>query len=289
MLAKKKPSVATPGPAPEGGDSRSGKAATAEAAPTMIIPRDTEISVDAHGQLSIRAPGNLVLQNSGSYGTLESVSGSIRIERDVEVEAVRVRCAARCYVQGSLTAWEVSAQALQIEDTGRAYIVLQETDRLEVGKEGRLVGNFASEKELFLLFSRFADQLRSLPFFERSSPPPQLVSSPAGGSRRVGDGEGRAEGEEEPRREPTPPPPSELPEPLLFALVLLEREAARKSYGTTSQRALAELIKLLRSRDLETLQHIHRTLFSRIVEPREDVQRARELVEQFHAEKSSPT
>jgi hypothetical protein len=60
---------------------------------TMIIPRGTEIEVDAHGQLSIRTPGNLVLQNSGSFATLESVHGSIRIEHGVEIEAATVRCA----------------------------------------------------------------------------------------------------------------------------------------------------------------------------------------------------
>ena len=49
-------------------------------APTMIIPSGTQIQVDGGGQLSIRTPGNLVIQNSGSYGSLESVSGSIRIE-----------------------------------------------------------------------------------------------------------------------------------------------------------------------------------------------------------------
>jgi hypothetical protein len=275
MLAKKKP-VSGPltGEAPE---ARSGRgAAVAEAAPTMIIPRDSEIRIDPHGQLSIRAPGNLVLQNSGSYGTLESVAGSIRIERDVEVEAVSVRCADRCYVQGSLTAWSVSAQALQIEEAGRAYIVLQETDRLEVGREARLVGNFASEKELFLLFSRFADQLRSLPFFDRSGGSPPRLAVP--------DDKANGEGGVPAAVVAPPPPPSELPEPLLFALVLLEREAARKSYGPTSLRALSELIKLLRERDLDTLRQIFRTLFSRIVEPREDVRRARELVEQFCSE-----
>ena len=82
---------------------------TSLAAPTMIIPRGTQIEVDQHGQLSIRAPGNLVIQNSGIYGTIESVQGSVRIEPKVEVEAVTVRCARACYVQGTLTAWKVEA------------------------------------------------------------------------------------------------------------------------------------------------------------------------------------
>lgn len=251
------------------------KNSSTETAPTMIIPRDTEIRVDGHGQLSIRAPGNLVLQNSGTYGTLESVSGSIRIEPEVEVEAVSVRCAQTCYVQGSLTAWKVSARSLSIEETGRAHIVLQETGSLSMGRDARLVGNFGSEKELFLLFSRFADQVRSLPFFpgRREDGRPAVPASSVG------------EREEEPASRPRALPSGgggaeELPEPLYMALVLLEREAERKSYGPTSQRALEGLVELLQERDLDTLRQIHRTLFNRIVEPRDDVRRARELVEQ---------
>ncbi|MEM9291830.1 MAG: hypothetical protein AAGD01_09125 [Acidobacteriota bacterium] len=49
-----------------------------ESHPTMIIPEGTEIEVDRHGQLSVRAPGNLVIQNSGHYGNLESVRGGGR-------------------------------------------------------------------------------------------------------------------------------------------------------------------------------------------------------------------
>ena len=78
------------------------------AVPTMIVPPGTQILVDPQGQVSIRTPGNLVLQNSGAYATLESVSGSIRIEPSVHVEAVTVRCADTCLVQGSLTAWRPS-------------------------------------------------------------------------------------------------------------------------------------------------------------------------------------
>ena len=48
--------------------------------PTMIIPRGTEIRVNQSGQLSIKTPGNLVIQNSGKYSEIESINGSIRIE-----------------------------------------------------------------------------------------------------------------------------------------------------------------------------------------------------------------
>jgi len=258
----------------------------AAAAPTMIIPQGTEIEVDAHGQLSIRAPGNLVIQNSGSYGKIESIAGSIRIDHGVEVEAVAVRCAAGCYVQGSLTAWKVTAESLQLEDGARANVVLQETRRLEVGRGARLVGNFESEKDLFVLFSRFARQVRELPFyFER-----RRDELPAGGTapRRLPTEDGTAA--VRPARGRTAPaageepPRDRLPEPLYFALVLLERDAARKGYGSTSQRVVDELVKLLAERDLETLRHTHRTLFGRIVEPHEDARRAAELVASHYRE-----
>ncbi|HVS15528.1 MAG TPA: hypothetical protein VMV46_16510, partial [Thermoanaerobaculia bacterium] len=152
-------------------------------APTMIIPSGTSIQVDGHGQLSISTPGNLVLQNSGTYGTIESQHGSIRIEPDVQVEAVHVRCAKVCYVQGSLTAWKVEAESIELAEEARAHIILQETESLQIGSQARLVGNFSSEKELFLLFSRFARQMRSLPFFDRDDDETPGVSWPAAPAR----------------------------------------------------------------------------------------------------------
>jgi hypothetical protein len=255
-------------------------------APTMIIPRGTEIEVDAHGQLSVRAPGNLVIQNSGSYGTIESRTGSIRIDHGVEVEAVSVRCAQDCYVLGSLTAWKVSARALQLEDTARANIVLQETERLDIGRGARLVGNFDSEKELFLLFSRFAREFRSLPFFlDRRRDPDELSRHElVGEDRRIGggdEGDGDAVG-------PDRPATADLPEPLFFALVLLDRDAGRGDYGHSSQRVLKELIKLLQEGDLETLELTYRTLLGRVVEPRDDVRRAAELIDDWFTGGGAP-
>ena len=72
------------------------RASGREAAPTMIVPAGTRIGVDREGQVSIQSPGNLVLQHSGRYGTLESLHGSVRIEKGVQVEAVTVRCAGAC-------------------------------------------------------------------------------------------------------------------------------------------------------------------------------------------------
>jgi hypothetical protein len=246
-----------------------------DVAPTLIIPRGLRIEIDPEGQLSIHAPGNLVVQNSGKYGVLESVGGSIRIDRGVEVEAITVRCAETCYVQGFLTAWKVNARSLHLEESARVHVVLQETERLEIGRDARLVGNFSSERELVGLLSRFAHQVRSLPFrFERRTPPAELPEAQA------------------PRPEekvvygaqfPPPPPapsPAELPEPLLFALLLLERETERRIHPAASQRAIDEVVKLLHEQDLETLGLTYKTLFKRVAEPREDVQRAHELVRQ---------
>jgi hypothetical protein len=246
-------------------------------APTMIIPRGLRIEIDPEGQLSIHAPGNLVVQNSGKYGTLESTGGSIRIDRGVEVEAVTVRCTDTCYVQGFLTAWKVNARSLHLEESARAHVVIQETERLEIGRDARLVGNFASEKELVGLFSRFAHQVRSIPFlFDRKASAGELKGAELGSPERTTK---LVQGLQFP---PPPPEPSpaELPEPLLFALVLLERESERRIHPGASQRALDELVKLLQQQDLETLSLTYKTLFGRIAEPREDALRAEGLVRQ---------
>ncbi len=268
-----------------------------ETSPTMIIPSGTEIQIDVHGQLSVRTPGNLVIQNSGHYGEIESVGGSIRIEANAEVEAVSVRCAETCYVQGSLTSWKVKAKSIHLEEQAQARIVLQETESLEIGKNAQLVGNFASEKELFLLFSRFAQQLRSLPFYfdrgkdvppqignaprpeERDLIPPIPAAEPATVGRTDG---GRVEVSQLPSR--VLEASKELPDQLFFALVLLEREAKNDAYGSTSLRVVEELVKLLKERDIETLRHTCRTLFERIVEPGEDIRRAQEMIDSYFIE-----
>jgi hypothetical protein len=69
-----------------------------------------------------------------------------------------------------------------------------------------------------------------------------------------------------------------LPDPLFYALVLLERELGRAAHGPTSQRAIEELVKLLQEPDVETLALTFKSLFNRIVDPGPDVRRAYELV-----------
>jgi hypothetical protein len=243
-------------------------------APTMIIPQGADIQVDVHGQLSISTPGNLVIQNSGNYRKLESLNGSIRIEPMAEVEA----------------------EAIHLEDSAQANIVLQETRRLDIGKDARLVGNFANEKELFLLLSRFARQLRSLPLFgelggaeaPKELPPDASPSVLAEALEELDGGRGEPSSREPvqadepveaaPRRsKAADDDPSS--DPLFFALVLLEREFTRAAYGPTSQRAIEQVIRLLQEGDHDTLRSTYRSLFNRVVEPGQDVRRAYELID----------
>jgi hypothetical protein len=42
------------------------------------------------------------------------------------------------------------------------------------------------------------------------------------------------------------------------------------------------MVKLLQQQDLETLELTYKTLFKRVAEPREDAQRAHELVRQHY-------
>ncbi|HVS64826.1 MAG TPA: hypothetical protein VMT85_15125 [Thermoanaerobaculia bacterium] len=262
--------------------SRPPRAVAERSAPTMIIPSGTSIQVDGHGQLSISTPGNLVLQNSGNYGTIESRQGSIRIEPDVQVEAVNVRCAKVCYIQGSLTAWKVEAEAIELEEEARAHIILQEAQSLQIGSQARLVGNFSSEKELFLLFSRFAKQMRSLPFFDRDdsaepapapslgaqlpSRAPELAAATAASSGPVEDGETNGHRA------------AELPEDLFFAQILLERELERAGGGSSHRAALEECLDLLRSGDVAALGRRHPELFEQVLHPSDDFRRAAEMI-----------
>jgi hypothetical protein len=246
--------------------------------PTMIVPPGTQILVDGQGQISIRTPGNLVLQNSGHYATLESVSGSIRIEPSVHVEAGTVRCADTCFVQGTLTAWRVVARTLHVDADAEAHVVMQETEHLEVGRNGRLVGNFRSEKELFQLFSRFSNQIRALPA--------PLSGELVDAEHETIDGELASElpaATAPPTATETAAAPAtngrgELPDPLCLALMLLEQEPPPEGRPASHRRAREQLLGLLRDGDLDTLRQTYKTLFARLGGDREGVVRARRLV-----------
>ena len=253
--------------------------------PTMIIPNGTDVSVNEHGQLSIRTPGNLVIQNSGVYSVIESGSGSVRIDPDVKVEAVSIQAADSCFVAGQLTAWRVRARTITLERGAQANIMLQESESLELDRNARLVGNFASEKELYLMLGRFSRELRDLPngIFagdeagarisartSKQEPMPRAPEEPF----VAPDGEG----------EPTPQRRQEQSDVISLVRVILEREIGRVGADGGGRNALEKLLELVRSNDLEKLGEEYRYLFSQVETPTEELERAREILAKLIAQ-----
>ncbi len=233
--------------------------------PTMIIPRGTEIRVNHQGQLSIRTPGNLVIQNSGNYSEIESTSGSIRIEENVTVEAVSIRAGQACFIQGTLTAWKVHAKRISLEDKAKAFIMLQESENLELARGARLVGNFANEKELFLMMGKFTTQLKELPggvdmgsqpALPRTSPPsiPGTVAVPTSGA-----------------------------EHLRQAQTLIERELARPDLAANEAEGLRELLYAIREHNISRIGSVYRAAFAEIKAPTDALKQAYESLDQFFA------
>lgn len=214
--------------------------------PTMIIPNGTEVTVNEHGQLSIRTPGNLVIQNSGVYSVIESGNGSVRIDPEVKVEAVSIQAADSCFVAGELTAWRVRARSITLERGAQANIMLQESESLDLDRNSRLVGNFSSEKELYLMLGRFSRQLRELPEnLNRREREQQTQLSP--------DTDGLPEIEADAANGQTPVEPHQRDEILSLARVILEREVGRPNTSDASRTALGRLLEMVRSGELHTL------------------------------------
>ena len=223
--------------------------------PTMIIPRGTEIRLNHHGQLSIKTPGNLVIQNSGNYSEIESTNGSIRIEENVTVEAVSVRAGQACFIQGTLTAWKVHAKKITLEDRAKAFIMLQESEHLELSRTARLVGNFANEKELYLMMGKFTPQLKELPGSVDMSSPTPLA---------------------EPRKQQIP-----SPDHLRAAQTLLEQEVSRTDLPPQEAEAVREVLYGLRERNLPRVNLVFRDAFRELRAPSENVRKAQEHLEAY--------
>jgi len=240
--------------------------------PTMIIPRGTEIRVNAHGQLSIKTPGNLVIQNSGLYSELESTNGSIRIEDNVNVEAVSVRAAQACFVQGSLTAWKVHAKRVALEDRARAYIMLLESEQLELSRTARLVGNFANEKELFLLMGKFTSQLKELPGavdVHAVTPVDGRPAAIAAGAQTQTTGATTAAHRIDDSVQ------------LRVAQTLLERELARADFPPREAEGLRELLYAVREQNMQRISLIYRDAFAEVKTPSDSLRQAYEHLDQF--------
>ena len=236
--------------------------------PTMIIPRGTEVRVNQHGQLSIKTPGNLVIQNSGLYSELESTNGSIRIEENVTVEAVSIKAAQACFIQGTVTAWRVHAKRITLEDRAKAFIMLQESESLELSKSSRLVGNFANEKELFLMMGKFTSQLKALP-----GNVDMTVQTPLS--------EGTRSGTHRAIEMPVQPREDESSENLRIAQNLLEREVMRPDLAPNEAEALREVLFALRERNLARIANVYRDALSEVKSPSDGLRQAQERLDRY--------
>ncbi|HEX9161201.1 MAG TPA: hypothetical protein VF980_05800 [Thermoanaerobaculia bacterium] len=241
----------------------------------MIIPRGTEIKLNHHGQLSIKTPGNLVIQNSGNYSEIESTNGSIRIEENVTVEAVSVRAGQACFIQGTLTAWKVHAKRITLEDRAKAFIMLQESEHLELSKSARLVGNFATEKELYLMMGKFTPQLRELPgSVDMGSPAP--LAEP-----RVT--------QQIPSTAPASMSPAADPADLRAAQTILEREVARPDLTPAEAEAVREVLYGLRERNLPRVSSVYREAFGELRSPSDAIRTAQDHLERYFGAQRQPS
>jgi len=253
--------------------------------PTMIIPDGTDIGVNEQGQLSIKTPGNLVIQNSGSYSIVESEAGSIRIDPDVKVEAISLQASDACYIGGTLTAWRVRARKIILEKDAQAYIMLQEAESVDLDRSARMVGNFASEKELYLMLGRFNRQLQELPDLV---PPGDEAPRIAEGAQR-GDEPARTdvfEGGEpfiapDGEDEETPSTRQERQEVLSLVRVILERELGRRDRPESAREPLQRLLDRVREGEMDRLGDDYAYLFSQIEEPSDDLQNARSMLDRL--------
>jgi hypothetical protein len=231
--------------------------------PTMIIPRGTEIRVNSSGQLSIKTPGNLVIQNSGVYSEIESTNGSIRIEENVTVEAVSIKAGQACFIQGTLTAWRVHAKKITLEDRAKAFIMLQESEHLDLARTARLVGNFSNEKELFFMMGKFTAQLKELPGAVDMAAPPAVESR--GAAAWI----------------PAPATPPRDDQPLRLAQALLEGEIGRGELPPNASEALREVLYALRERNLTRVGSIYRAAFAELPSASDAVKQAYEHLELY--------
>jgi hypothetical protein len=242
--------------------------------PTMIIPRGTEIRVNSHGQLSIKTPGNLVIQNSGIYSEIESTNGSIRIEENVNVEAVSIRAGQACFIQGTLTAWKVHAKRISLEDRARAFIMLQESEHLELAKTARLVGNFANEKELFFMMGKFSGQLKELPGSVEMAPQREISEAPRPTTMKV------------PAITTATTTTGPHEDELRAAQTILERELARPDLAARESEALREVLYGLRERNTARVGMIWREAFAEVRTPTEGLRQAHDHLERHFGKPS---
>ncbi len=238
--------------------------------PTMIIPQGTTITVDDRGQLAIRTPGNLVIQNSGTYSVIECTNGSLRVDPNVSVEAVTVRAADTCYVAGTLTAWKVQARKIVLDKGSKAFIMLQEAESLDIDGTARIVGNFGSEKELYLMLGRFNHQLRDLPGSLAPGERTAEIPATVGAAPTPLDAPFPLESDASPQSSPDDPRKTGLER----FHAALEREQARPELPQEMRDTLTRLQSATRSGDVPTMRTSFHRLLSRAPSPSSELQAA---------------
>jgi len=166
-----------------------------------------------------------------------------------------------CYIQGTLTAWKVRAKRITLEDRAKAFIMVQESELLELSKSARLVGNFANEKELYLMMGKFTAQLRELPgAVDMHSHAPLAETRPP----QISPAQAAAD-----------------PEHLRAAQSILEREVARPDLGPAEAEAVREVLYGLRERNLPRVASIYRDAFGELRAPSEQMRKAYEHLDRY--------
>jgi hypothetical protein len=183
------------------------------------------------------------------------------------VEAVSIRAAQACFIQGTVTAWKVRARRITLEDRARAFIMLQESETLELSKSSRLVGNFANEKELFLMMGKFTAQLRELPGSVDMASPTPLAESVHSGAHSI--------------PASSAPARDEGAEHLRSAQALLEREIVRTDLTPAETEAIREVLYALRERNLPRVANVYRDAFSEVKSPSDALRQALDHLDRY--------
>ena len=144
--------------------------------------------------------------------------------------------------------------------------MLQESETLELSKSARLVGNFANEKELFLMMGKFTAQLKQLPGSVDMSSPTPLAENVGMRQHSI----------------PAPQPHrDEAAEHLRVAQTLLEREVARPDLTPAETEALREVLYALRERNLPRIGNVYRDAFSEVKSPSDALRQAQDHLDRY--------
>ena len=157
--------------------------------------------------------------------------------------------------------------------------MVQESEHLELAKTARLVGNFANEKELYLMMGKFTPQLRGLPgavdMASSALPEPPRPTSQI--APAVGD-----------QTNPNPNPTAD-PDHLRAAQSLLEKEVARPDLPHADAEAVREVLYGLRERNLPRVASVFREAFRELRTPSEAIRKAYDHLDRYFGAQRQPS